>query len=151
MKANVAFKNVLFVLCLLGLFVQSGFGGNSVQMLIGSVANEVNTTSMVFVELVQTPGHVFTTKATSAIMGMFVAECKVGTQGLSLVVQITIDGNVMDPGAVVLTMNTQYESRSHVAFRGQVPAGQHTITVQWRVNGGRAYVRNRSLTVWEIR
>ncbi|HEX9933825.1 MAG TPA: hypothetical protein VGB38_01410, partial [bacterium] len=124
---------------------------NSVQMLIGSAAREDNTASLAFVALVPTPGHVFTTTATSLIMGMFVAECRMNTAGQRLEVQITVDGTVMNPGAAVLTTNTQYETHSHVAFRGQVPAGRHTVTVAWRVSGGRGYVRNRSLTVWEIR
>ena len=121
------------------------------QMLTGTAARQDSTTSTTFRNLVPTPGQVFSTTATATLTALFVAECRmsVGTQRLE--VRITVDGAVADPGVAVLTNNSKYETRSHLAFKVGVPAGNHTVLVQWRVSGGMGFVRNRSFTVWEVR
>lgn len=122
-----------------------------VRMLTGTAARTDSTTSTAFVDLVPTPGEGFTTTAVATLTGLFVAECRVGTAGHRLEARITVDGVVANPGVAVLTTGLTYETRSVLGFRVNVPAGSHTVTVQWRVSGGTGYVRNRSFTVWEVR
>lgn len=120
-------------------------------MLTGTAAREDSTTSTTFRNLVPTPGHVFTTTATATLTALFVTECRMSAATQRLEVRITVDGVVADPGVAVLTNGSKYETRSHLAFKTAVPAGTHTVTVQWRVSGGTGFVRNRSFTVWEVR
>jgi hypothetical protein len=122
-----------------------------VRMLTGTAARTDSTASTVFVDLVPTPGEGFSTTAVATLTALFVAECRVGTAGQRLEARITVDGVVASPGVAVLTNGTAYETRSVLAFRTNVAAGSHIVTVQWRVSGGTAYVRNRSFTVWEVR
>jgi hypothetical protein len=122
-----------------------------VRMLTGTAARTDSTSSTAFVNLVPTPGHKFSTTAVATLTALFVAECRVGEAGARLEVQIVVDGVTANPGTAVLTVGKQYETRSHLAFRTNIPAGTHTVTVQWRVSAGSAYVRNRSFTVWEVR
>ncbi len=122
-----------------------------VQMLTGTAEREDKTTSTTFKELVPTPGECFATDQPATLTGLFVAECRVSAIPQRLEIRIKVDDAVADPGAVVLTTNGRYETHSHLAFRTSVPAGNHKVTVEWRVSGGTGYVRNRSFTVWEIR
>ena len=94
---------------------------------------------------------VFSTSREAVITALFVTECRVSRARNRLEVRITIDGDVADPGSAVLTQSTAYATHCHLAFRNEVPAGNHTVLVQWRVSGGRGYVRNRTFTVWEVR
>jgi hypothetical protein len=119
-------------------------------MLTGTAAREDHTGSTTFVDLVPTPGEVFPTTQTATLTALFVTECRINTPGQHLEIRITVDGNVADPGAVTLTNESVYSTHSHLAFKTNVPAGNHTVTVQWRVSGGTGYVRNRSFTVWEV-
>jgi hypothetical protein len=120
-------------------------------MLTGTAARQDSTTSTTFRELIPTPAEVFSTTAVSTLTALFVAECRVSAATQRLEVRIMVDGAVADPGVAVLTNNSKYETRSHLAFKVSVPAGSHTVTVHWRVSGGTGYVRNRSFTVWEVR
>ena len=121
-----------------------------VQMRTATAAREDSTTSNVFVDLVPTPAHVFSLEQAGTITALFIAECRVSAQGQQVQAQITVDNNAANPGPAVLTSDTMYSTHSHLAFRTSVPAGQHTVTVQWRVTGGTGFVRNRSFTVWEL-
>jgi hypothetical protein len=47
-----------------------------------------------------------------------------------------IDDQVANPGAVSLTTNNKYETHSFLAIKTTVPAGNHSIHVQWKVSGG---------------
>lgn len=121
-----------------------------VRMLTGTAAREDHTASTSFVELVPTPGEGFSTTQTATLTALFVAECRVNAPGQHLELRIMIDNQVADPGAVTLTTETAYSAHSHLAFKTNIPAGNHTVTTQWRVSGGTGYVRNRSFTVWEL-
>lgn len=124
---------------------------NSVRMLTGSAERQDSTTSRVFRELVPTPGEVFTTTRTATLTALFVAECKVSSSAQRLEIQIKVDDQIADPGTAVLTATSKYETHAHMAFKTNVAAGSHTVTVYWRVSGGTGYVRNRTFTVWEVR
>jgi hypothetical protein len=121
-----------------------------VRMLTGTAAREDHTGSTTFVDLVPTPGEVFSTTQTATLTALFVTECRINTPGQHLEIRITVDGHVADPGAVTLTTESAYSTHSHLAFKTNVAAGSHTLGVQWRVSGGTGYVRNRSFTVWEV-
>jgi hypothetical protein len=75
----------------------------------------------------------------------------VSRAGQRLEVRITVDGEVANPGSAVLTQSASFASHSHLAFMTEVPAGRHSVMVQWRVTRDSAFVRNRSFTVWEVR
>ena len=122
-----------------------------VQMLMATAAREDTTTSTTFIELIPAPGHVFNTTQTAVVAALFVAESRVSATGHRLEVRIKVDGLVADPGAAVMTTSARYETRTHFGVKGAIPAGRHTVTVEWRVSAGTGYVRNRSLTVWEVR
>lgn len=122
-----------------------------VRMLTGTAARTDSTSSTSFADLVPTPGHKFSTTAPATLTALFVAECRVGSAGQRLEARIVVDGVSANPGVAVLTVGTQYETRSLLAFRTNIAAGSHLVTVQLRVSGGTAYVRNRSFTVWEVR
>ena len=121
-----------------------------VRMLTGTAQREDTTTSTTFKELVLTPGEVFTTTKTATLTALFVAECRVSSATQRLEARIKVDGAVANPKEVVLTQNSKYETHSHLGFKTSVPAGSHTVTLEWRVSGGTGYVRNRSFTVWEV-
>jgi len=121
-----------------------------VRMLTGTAAREDKTTSTTFTELIPTPGEVFTTTQTATLTALFVAECKVSAKPNRLEVRIKIDSAVAQPKEVTMTVNTEYETHSHLGFKTSIPAGSHKVTVEWRVSGGTGFVRNRSFTVWEI-
>ena len=76
---------------------------------------------------------------------------KTAFPGAELTVQIKIDDPLADPGTAVLTTGDRYETRSHLATKTRMPPGEHKVTVEWKVSEGKAFVRNRSLTVWEVR
>jgi hypothetical protein len=120
-------------------------------MLTGTAARQDSTTSTTFKELIPTPGEVFTTTTQATITALFVTECRVSSATQRLEVRIKVDNLIADPGVAVLTNNAKYETRSHLAFKTSVPAGNHKVTVEWRVSGGTGYVRNRSFTVWEVK
>jgi len=120
-------------------------------MVTGTAAREDSTSSHNFVDLVPTPGLVFRTSREATITALFVTECKVSRAGQRLEVRITVDGEVADPGSAVLTDRASYATHSHLAFLTEVPAGRHTVMVQWRVSRDSGFVRNRSFTVWEVR
>ena len=122
-----------------------------VTMLTGTAEREDTTMSGAFVDLVPTPGHVFNTAQAGTLTAMLVTECRVSRGGNRLEVRIKVDGSIAHPGVVVLTTGSRYETRCHLAFLTGVPAGRHTVTVEWRVSAGTGYVRNRSFTVWEVR
>lgn len=122
-----------------------------ITMLTGCAAREDRTSRKTFAELVPAPGHVLSTSRTATLIAMFVAECRMSTTKHHMEVRMTVDGAVADPGPAVLTSDSQYETSTHLAFKGSVPPGTHTVTVEWKVTGGTGYVRNRSLTVWEVR
>ena len=121
-----------------------------VRMLTGTAASEESTTSTRFRELFATPAEVFTTTETATITALFVAECRVSRNTNRLEVRIMVDDEIADPGAVVLTRNSHYETRCHLGVKQVVAAGSHRVTIKWRVSGGTGYVRNRSFTVWEV-
>ena len=121
-----------------------------VSMLTGTAQREDHTGSTSFIELIPTPGEVFTTTQPSTLTALFVSECRVNTPGQHLEVRIMVDNQVAEPGPVTFTTETNYSTHSHLAFRTTVPPGSHKVTVHWRVTGGTGYVRNRSFTVWEI-
>ena len=75
-------------------------------MATGSAAREDSTTSRSFVDLVATPGMVFSTSREAVITALFVTECKVSRARNRLEVRVTIDGDVADPGSAVLTQST---------------------------------------------
>lgn len=150
-KSNSKLSAFLFI-CLLGSFVLGGCAANCPRrMLTGTAERQDSTTSSTFTELIPTPGEVFTTSKAGTITALFVAESRVSSSGEKLEVRIKIDDQIADPGVAVLTTNDKYETRSHLAFKTNVAAGEHKVTVEWRVSGGRAFVRNRSFTVWEVR
>ena len=121
-----------------------------VRMLTATVAREDHTGSTSFVELVPTPGESLTTTQPSTLTALFIAECRINTPGQRLEIRIIVDNQVADPRPVTLTTEAVYSTHSHLAFKTAIPLGSHTVTAQWRVSGGTAYVRNRSFTVWEI-
>jgi hypothetical protein len=151
MKKNVSLRGICVVLLAACTVTGAGFTAAPVQMLTGTAARQDVTASMVFVELVPTPSQVFSTTAPATLTAMLVTECRVSSAGQRLEVRIKVDNLVADPGVAVLTANSQYETHSHLAFKTQIPAGRHKVTVEWRVSGGQGYVRNRSFTVWEVR
>jgi len=122
-----------------------------VNMLTGTAEREDSTNAVAFGELIPTPGHVFNTAQAATLTALFVAECRVSRSGNRLEVRIKVDDDVAHPGVAVLTTNSRYETHCHLGFRTSVPAGRHTVTVEWRVSAGTGYVRNRSFTVWEVR
>ena len=125
--------------------------GAPVNMLTGTAEREDTTISTIFAELVPTPGHVFNTAQAGTLEAMLVTECRVSRGGNQLEARIKVDNTIAHPGVAVLTTNARYETRCHLAFLTSVPAGRHTVTVEWRVSAGTGYVRNRSFTVWEVR
>jgi hypothetical protein len=121
-----------------------------VLMLTGTAAREDKTTSTVFMELVPAPSEVFTIQQKSTITALFVAECRVSASTQRLEARIMVDDKIADPGSVVLTTTNKYETRCHLGFKTEVSAGSHKVTIHWRVSGGTGFVRNRSLTVWQV-
>jgi hypothetical protein len=121
------------------------------RMLTGTAAREDSTVGTSFAELVPTPGQVFSTTQTCTLTCLLVTEARVSTAGAALEVRMMVDGKIANPGAAVLTTNTDYRTATHLAFLTGVQPGSHTVTVQWRVTTGRGYVRNRSFTVTEVR
>jgi len=122
-----------------------------VRMLTGTAEREDSTTATTFQDLVPTPGQVFSTTAAATLTALLVTECRVSAATVRLEVRIMIDGTVAHPGVVALTSRVKYGTSSHLGFKTAVPAGSHTVKVQWRVSGGTGFVRNRSFTVWEVR
>ena len=150
LKNNLA-RNSFIVPSLLALLILGGCVADAPKrMLTGTAERQDSTTSSTFTELIPTPGHVLTTSETNTITALLVAECRVSSAGERLEVRIKVDDQIADPGVAVLTTNPQYETHSHLAFKTQVPPGQHKVTVEWRVSGGQGFVRNRSFTVWEV-
>jgi hypothetical protein len=122
-----------------------------VQMLVGSATVEVKTTLRGYQELIPTPGIFIQTTQTASIVALFDAECRMESNVGCLQVRITVDGAVADPGDIVMTSNINYETHTCLAHKNQVPPGTHAVTVQWRVpTGGTGYVKNRTLSVWEV-
>lgn len=147
-----AIRNSLITFCAVTLFILCGCAANAPKrMLTGTAERQDSTTSTTFSELIPTPGHVFSTSESSTITALLVAECRVSSSADRIEVRIKVDDQIADPGVAVLTTNSKYETRSHLAFKTQVPPGQHKVTVEWRVSGGQGFVRNRSFTVWEVR
>jgi hypothetical protein len=144
--------NVILIIFLLLSFIIVGCAINMPRrMLTGTAGGEDSTTSTVFVELIPTPGEVFTTIKSGTLTALFVGECRISSIGQRLEIRIRVDDQIADPGPAVLTMGQHYETRSHLGFKTNVPAGTHKVAVEWRVSGGRGFVRNRSFTVWEVR
>lgn len=53
-----------------------------------------------------------------------------GSSASKILVRATIDGSVMQPGAVILSENSDYESNSFTFRRDYLSAGTHTIKIQ---------------------
>ncbi|OEU69957.1 MAG: hypothetical protein BA864_13315 [Desulfuromonadales bacterium C00003093] len=153
--AKISFNSIIpLTLCVMLLFVIVGCVSSYMprQMLTGTAEREDNTSSTTFKKF-PAPGITLITSEPSTVTAFFVAECRVSSPGKKLEVRIKVDDQVVSPDVAVLTTNNQYESHSFLATtaKAKVPPGTHMVTVEWRVSGGKAFVRNRSFTVWEVK
>ena len=130
----------------------------STALLSGCAANGILTATSnqeaavafsQFVEVIPAPAFIVRTRQPSTLTVLLTAECRVGAPGQILEAQITIDGQPLEPPIAVMTTLDRYETRSQLAVKADTPAGLHKVTVQWRIRRGTAFIRRRSLTVWQ--
>lgn len=105
------------------------------------------TTSTTFVDIPNAAGYI-STEAEGDLAITFSARIYV-TDGKRIFVRALIDGTPASPSDVI--MNTVYVSRgrSFTFVREDLPAGDHTVQMQWLVDsGGTASIGDRSLTLF---
>lgn len=119
------------------------------DVFCGTAARTDYTTSLSFVNLVPTPGQVFTTTGTSTIMVQFSGSASLSAAGQTMYIRATVDGTPVNPGQMSYS-GTAFSSISYAGFLPRVAAGTHTVTMQWMVTGGTGAISNRTFTVWVI-
>jgi|GEM_PF-7063811 len=119
------------------------------QVFFGSAARQDSTTSTTFVNLVPTPGQVFTTTGQSTILVEFFSTARLVTAGKAMDIRAVVDGVPVTPGPMRYSGNG-FSSISYSGFRKNVGPGSHTVTMQWMVTGGSGIMDNRTFIVWVI-
>jgi hypothetical protein len=119
------------------------------QVLVASASRTDSTTSNSFVDLVPTPGFVFDTTGTSTIMVEFFGSARLSDAGRAMDIRAEVDGTPVNPGAMRFS-GTGFTSISYAGFLSNVPAGRHTVNMQWLVTGGTGFMSNRTFIVWVI-
>lgn len=119
------------------------------QVFFGSAARQDSTTSTTFVNLVPTPGHVFTTTGQSTILVQFFSDARLTTVGKAMDIRAVVDGVPVSPGAMRYSGNG-FSSISYSGFRKNVGPGSHNVTMQWMVTGGTGTMDNRTFIIWVI-
>jgi hypothetical protein len=119
------------------------------RVLMGSAARTDSTTAKSFVDLVPTPGQTFTTNSVSTILVQFDGYARVGEVGRAMDIRAVVDGVPVSPGLMRFS-STGYTTISYAGFLDDVQPGTHTVTMQWQITGGTAYMSNRTFVVWII-
>jgi len=119
------------------------------QVFVGTAARTDSTMSNSFVDLVPTPGHVFDTAGTSTIMVEFFGYARLSDIGRAMDIRAEADGTPVNPGAMRFS-GTGFTTISYAGFLSSVPAGRHTVNMQWAVTGGTGFISNRTFIVWVI-
>jgi hypothetical protein len=101
---------------------------------VGRVA--VQPTQIIDVDNPETPGPDFQT-----VTDLF---------GTPVEVRILVDDEVMFPQSTQFTgVGTALATHSFLAIADDVEAGAHSVRVEWRSSRAGAFMRDRTLTVWE--
>lgn len=109
------------------------------------------------------PPVIISTADSGNIVALFVGECAsspklyidpetskpIEPYGKSVELRIKVNDIVASPSTSIITMTPYYETRSFLASQRDLPPGTYTITAEWRSIVSGAYMRNRTLTVWE--
>ena len=117
------------------------------QVFFGTAARTDSTTSTSFVNLVPTPGQVFTTTGSSTILVEFFGSARLTDAGRAMDIRATVDGRAVNPGPMRFS-GTGFTSISYSGFLSNIGAGTHTVTMQWMVTGGTGFISNRTFIVW---
>lgn len=145
-------------------FRTSGTPINKTALLLGQAASpvsfnatfensEVSTNSTDYVDMPYMSVDV-AFKNTSSVLIMFSAEAAIGDAGQGIFISVDMgEGYVAVPFYAVLATpatGTLYNAHSFNFYSWQLPTGNYTVTILWKVSGGTGYVRNRSLVVMTL-
>ncbi|HJR06256.1 MAG TPA: hypothetical protein VJ842_03245 [Pyrinomonadaceae bacterium] len=117
------------------------------QAFFGTAARTDSTTSTSFVNLVPTPGQVFSTTGNSTFLVQFFGSARLSAAGQAMDLRATVDGNVVNPGPMRYS-GTGFSSVCYSGFLSNIGPGTHTVTLQWMVTGGTGFLSNRTFIVW---
>ncbi len=143
-------KAAIAMLCLfvLGLAVMPAEAGPPPKnVLFGSAQRTDSTTSTTFVELVPTPGQVFTTTGQSTFLVQFFGSARLSDAGRAMDIRAVVDGQPLNPNGMRFS-GTGFTSISYSGFLSNIGPGQHKVTLQWLVTGGTGFMSNRTFIVW---
>ena len=135
----------LFVLCLAAMPAKASPPPKNV--LFGSAQRTDSTTSTTFVELVPTPGQVFTTTGQSTFLVQFFGSARLSDAGRAMDIRAVVDGQPLNPNGMRFS-GTGFTSISYSGFLSNIGPGQHKVTLQWLVTGGTGFMSNRTFIVW---
>jgi len=119
------------------------------QVYAGSAERIDSTTSTSYVDLVPTPGHVFTTVGYSTIMVEFFGYARLSQVGAAMDIRAVVDGEPVNPGGMRFS-GTGFTTISYAGFLSNVGPGTHRVNMQWQVTGGTGYMGGRTFIVWVI-
>jgi hypothetical protein len=143
-KASIVMCS-FFVLCLLAMSAEAASPPKNV--FFGSAQRIDSTTSTIFVELVPTPGQVFTTTGQSTFLVQFFGSARLSDAGRAMDIRAVVDGQPLNPNGMRFS-GTGFTSISYSGFLSNIGPGQHKVTLQWLVTGGTGFMSNRTFIVW---
>jgi hypothetical protein len=116
-------------------------------VFFGTAARTDSTTSTSFVDLVPTPGQVFSTAGTTTMLVQFFGSARLSAAGQAMDIRATVDGREVNPGPMRFS-GTGFTSVSYAGFLSNIGPGTHRLLMQWKVTGGTGSVSNRTFIVW---
>ncbi len=107
---------------------------------------DVSTTSGSFQDIPQMSTNITLSKTGDLFVTMN-AEAEI-TAGKRMFVRAVIDGQACKPSDVVFCASTFYGTRSFTFSATNISAGNHTVSMQWLVDGGATgYLGDRTMTI----
>ena len=116
------------------------------QTFSGTV-NATDSTESTSWEDLTSPAFEIETTETCTILVQFFSYGRLSDADETLHLRATVDGTAVHPGAMQFT-GTRNTTLTYSGVRFSVRAGNHRITMQWKVTDGTAWIGRRIFTVW---